>query len=88
MTGCGILADTASASTQISDDQRQERAALIRQARAQCAQLLQATPTADRLNVLMKECFKDNAHVFIPIEPSPPVQSGPRTPIFNPDPNR
>ena len=88
MTGFGILADTASATTQITDEQRQERARLINEARAQCADMLQATPTADRLHVLTKECYKDNAHVFRPIEPLPPVQNGPRTPVFNPDPNR
>ena len=58
-------------------------------ARASCARQLQSVPEADRLYYLMNECYKDNAHVFLPIGPveSPkPVNTG--TPVFHPDPNR
>jgi len=91
MTGFGIYLPTASASTQTSDLDRQieERRATITQARAQCSELLQATPDADRLHVMMNDCFPDR-DIFRPIAGTlpPAPSSGPRTPIFHPDPNR
>ena len=74
---------------EVTIEMRLARAEAIRAARAQCALKLQGTPQEDRLYVMMNECYKENAWVFQPIEPSPPpkpFRSG--TPVFHPDPNR
>jgi len=87
-TGVVILAAPLYAA-EVTDEMRQARADAIALARTQCASLLSDTPTEDRLYVMMNECYKDNAHVFQPIEPSPPpkpLNTG--RPVFNPDPNR
>ena len=87
-TGVVILAAPLYA-TEITDEMRQARADAIALARAQCATMLQNTPTPDRLRVMMDECYKDNAHVFQPIEPSPPPKPfNTGKPTFHPDPNR
>ena len=87
-TGVVILAAPLYAA-EVTDEMREARAQAIAMARAQCASMLQQTPTADRLNVLMNECYKDTAHVFQPIEPSPPPKPfNTGTPVFHPDPNR
>ena len=89
-TGVVILAAPLYAS-EVTDEMREARANSIEQAREQCAKMLQATPDADRLHVLMNECYRHNAHVFRPIEGAP-VESGPppydpnRQPVFQPDP--
>ena len=90
VTGVVILAAPLYA-VEITDEMRQARREAIAIARAQCASLLQQTPRDDRLNVLMNECYKDNAHVFRPIEGAP-AEVGPppydpnRQPVFQPDP--
>ena len=87
-TGVLILAAPLYAA-EVTVEMRLARAEAIRAARAQCAAKLQATPQEDRLYVMMNECYKENAWVFQPIEPSPPpkpFRSG--TPVFHPDPNR
>ena len=87
-TGVLILAAPLYAA-EVTDEMRQARADAIALARAQCASLLSDTATEDRLYVMMNECYKENAWVFQPIEPSPPpkpFRSG--TPVFHPDPNR
>ena len=67
---------------EVTDEMRQARAeAIAGKLCASCASELH--PQADRLHVLMKECYKDNAHVFRPIEGAP-VEVGP--PPY--DPNR
>ena len=87
-TGVVILAAPLYAA-EVTDEMRQARADAIALARAQCADMLQATPTRDRLHVMMNECYKDTAHVFQPIEPSPPPKPfNTGTPVFHPDPNR
>ena len=89
-TGVVILAAPLYAA-EVTDEMRQARREAIAIARAQCANLLNATPDADRLRVLMSECYKDNAHVFRPIEGAP-AEVGPppydpnRAPVFQPDP--
>ena len=88
VTGVVILAAPLYA-TEVTDEMRQARADAIWAARQQCASMLQQTPTADRLHVMMNECYKDNLHVFQPIEPSPPPKPfNTGTPVFHPDPNR
>ena len=89
-TGVVILAAPLYAS-EITDEMRQARADAIALARAQCATMLQNTPTPDRLRVMMEECYKDNAHVFRPIEGAPQEVGPPpydpnRAPVFEPDP--
>jgi len=87
-TGVLILAAPLYAA-EVTDEMRQARADAIALARAQCASLLSDTPTEDRLYVMMNECYKDNAHVFQPIESSPPPKPfSTGTPVFHPDPNR
>ena len=75
------------------EELRAQRAQAIAIARAQCAVMLQNTPTQDRLYVLLNECYKHNAHVFRPIEgvPAevevvPPPYDPNRAPVFQPDP--
>lgn len=73
------------------DELRRRRALAIAEARASCARQLQSVPQADRLYYLMNECYKDNAHVFRPIEGAPAEVSPPpydpnRAPVFQPDP--
>ena len=88
VTGVVILAAPLYA-TEVTDEMRQARADAIWAARQQCASMLQQTPTSDRLHVMMNECYKDNLHVFQPIEPSPPPKPfNTGTPVFHPDPNR
>ena len=87
-TGVVILAAPLYA-TEITDEMRQARADAIALARAQCAELLSSTPQKDKLYVMMNECYKHNAHVFQPIEPSPPAKPfNTGRPIFLPDPDR
>ena len=87
-TGVVILAAPLYA-VEVTDEMREERAQAIALARAECAAKLQQVPTADRLDFLMNECYKENAHVFQPIEPSPPPKPfNTGTPVFHPDPNR
>ena len=86
-TGAVILAAPLYAA-EITDEMRQARADAIREARYQCALMLKDTPREDRLHVMMNECYKDNLHVFQPIEPSPPPKPfNTGTPVFHPDPN-
>ena len=86
-TGVVILAAPLYAA-EVTDEMRQARAAAIRLARAQCAELLSSTPQKDKLDAMMNECYKDTAHVFQPIEPSPPPKPfNTGTPVFHPDPN-
>lgn len=90
VTGVVILAAPLYAA-EVTDEMRRARAEAIAAARAQCATELQAQPYENRLYYLMNECYKDNAHVFRPIEGAP-VEVGPppydpnRQPIFQPDP--
>ena len=90
VTGVVILAAPLYAA-EVTDEMRRARREAIALARAQCAVMLQNTPTQDRLYVLMNECYKDNAHVFRPIEGAP-AEGGPppydpnRQPVFQPDP--
>ena len=89
-TGVIILAAPLYAA-EVTDEMRRARAEAIALARAQCADMLQATPTHDRLYVMMNECYKDNAHVFRPIEGAPEEVGPPpydpnRAPVFQPDP--
>ena len=87
-TGVVILAAPLYAA-EVTDEMREARANAIAAARAQCATMLSATPDADRLRVLMLECYKDNEEVFRPIEYSPPPKPfNPGRPVFHPDPNR
>ena len=87
-TGVVILAAPLYA-TEVTDEMRQARADAIALARAQCAELLSSTQQKDKLYVMMNECYKQNAHVFQPIEPSPPPKPfNTGTPVFHPDPNR
>ena len=89
-TGVLILAAPIYAA-EVTDEMRAARAAAIVQARLDCADLLSVTPTVDRLDVLMTQCYKNNAEVFRPIE-GVPVEVGPppydpnRQPIFQRDP--
>ena len=89
-TGVIILAAPLYAA-EVTDEMRQARREAIAAARASCANQLQSVPRADRLNYLMNECYKDNAHVFRPIEGAP-AEVGPppydpnRAPVFQPDP--
>ena len=88
VTGVVILAAPLYAA-EVTDEMRRARADAIALARAQCAELLSSTPQKDKLRVMMNECYKDNAHVFQPIEPSPPPKPfNTGTPVFHPDPNR
>ena len=85
-TGVVILAAPLYAA-EVTDEMRQARAEAIALARAQCADLLSVTPDADRLRVLMSECYKNNEEVFRPIEPSPPPKPfNTGRPVFQPDP--
>ena len=88
-TGVVILAAPLYAA-EVTDEMRAARAAAIAEARAQCATMLSVTPTVDRLDVLMTQCYKNNAEVFRPIEgapvaPTPPPYE-PGRPVFQPDP--
>ena len=86
-TGVLILAAPLYAA-EVTDEMRQARRDAIRLARSQCALMLQSTPREDRLHVMMNECYKENAHVFQPIEPSPPPKPfNTGRPVFHPDPN-
>ena len=88
VTGVVILAAPLYAA-EVTDEMRRARADAIALARAQCAELLSSTPQKDKLRVMMNECYKDNAHVFQPIEPSPPPKPfNTGKPVFHPDPNR
>ena len=87
-TGVVILAAPLYAA-EVTDEMRAARAAAILEARFQCAKALQDQPTENRLYYYMHECYKDNAHVFQPIEPSPPPKPfNTGRPVFHPDPNR
>ena len=87
-TGVLILAAPLYAA-EVTDEMRAARAAAIHNARQQCSRLLRQTSTHDRLRVMMNECYKDNEHVFQPIEPSPPPKPfNTGRPTFHPDPNR
>ena len=73
------------------DELRRRRAEAIAAARASCAAQLQTVAREDKLNYLMNECYKDNAHVFRPIEGAPEEVGPPpydpnRAPVFQPDP--
>ena len=89
-TGVVILAAPLYAA-EVTDEMRQARADAIWAARQQCAKELQDQPFENRLYYLMNECYKDNAHVFRPIEGAP-AEVGPppydpnRAPVFQPDP--
>ena len=64
--------------SEVTDEMRQARAEAIAARLASCARELQSVLQADRLYYLMNECYKDNAHVFNPIEGAP-VVVGPAT---------
>ena len=89
-TGVVILAAPLYAA-EVTDEMRRARAEAIAAARASCAAQLQTVAREDKLNYLMNECYKDNAHVFRPIEGAP-AEVGPppydpnRQPVFQPDP--
>ena len=89
-TGVVILAAPLYAA-EVTDEMRRARAEAILEARLQCAKELQDQPFENRLYYLMNECYKDNAHVFRPIEGAP-AEVGPppydpnRQPVFQPDP--
>ena len=86
-TGVVMLAAPLYAS-EVTDEMRAARAQAIAAARKSCSEQLQTVPYADRLDYLMNVCFADTAHVFRPIEPSPPPKPfNTGTPIFHPDPN-
>ena len=86
-TGVVILAAPLYAA-EVTDEMRRARADAIAAARASCAAQLQTVAREEKLNYLMNECYKDNAHVFQPIEPSPPPKPfNTGTPVFHPDPN-
>ena len=90
VTGVVILAAPLYAA-EVTDEMRRARAEAIAIARAQCATELQAQPYENRLYYLMNECYKDNAHVFRPIEGAPEEVGPPpydpnRQPVFQPDP--
>ena len=89
-TGVVILAAPLYAA-QLTDEMRQARREAIAIARASCANQLQSVAQEDRLHYLMNECYKDNAHVFRPIEGAPEEVGPPpydpnRQPVFQPDP--
>ena len=89
-TGVVILAAPLYAA-EVTDEMRQARAEAIAHARAQCAEDLQRIPTQHRLDYLMNQCYKHNAHVFRPIEGAPEEVGPPpydpnRAPVFQPDP--
>ena len=89
-TGVVILAAPLYAA-EVTDEMRQERADAIAAARASCAEQLQSVPQAEKLNYLMNECYRYNAHVFRPIEGAPEEVGPPpydpnRAPVFQPDP--
>ena len=87
VTGVVMLAAPLYAA-EVTDEMRAARAAAIHAARQSCADQLKNVPQADRLNYLMNECYKDTAHVFQPIEPSPPPKPfNTGRPVFHPDPN-
>ena len=90
VTGVVILAAPLYAA-EVTDEMRQARADAILEARLQCAKELQDEPIENRLYYLMNECYKDNAHVFRPIEGAPQEVGPPpydpnRAPVFQPDP--
>ena len=90
VTGVVILAAPLYAA-EVTDEMRRARAEVILEARLQCAKELQDQPFENRLYYLMNECYKDNAHVFRPIEGAPEEVGPPpydpnRAPIFQPDP--
>ena len=89
-TGVVILAAPLYAA-EVTDEMRQARAEAILEARYQCAKELQDQPFENRLYYLVNECYKDNAHVFRPIEGAPEEVGPPpydpnRQPVFQPDP--
>ena len=90
VTGVVILAAPLYAA-EVTDEMRQARRDAILEARLQCAKELQDQPFENRLYYLMNECYKDNAHVFRPIEGAPEEVGPPpydpnRAPVFEPDP--
>ena len=89
-TGVVMLAAPLYAA-EVTDEMRRARADAILEARFQCAQELKDQPLENRLYYLMNECYKDNAHVFRPIEGAPEEVGPPpydpnRQPVFQPDP--
>ena len=90
VTGVVILAAPLYAA-EVTDEMRPARRDAILEARLQCAKELQDQPFENRLYYLRNECYKDNAHVFRPIEGAP-AEVGPppydpnRAPVFQPDP--